>query len=63
MTQAMLFAVLRLLPCPGKEYNQAVDLWALGVLYHEFLTGEPPFVADTQDETFALIAEANFSWR
>lgn len=27
----------------GKEHDQHVDLWSLGVLCYEFLVGQPPF--------------------
>ena len=29
----------------GKEHNEKVDHWALGVLTYEFLCGVPPFEA------------------
>lgn len=27
----------------GKDHNQNVDIWSLGVLCFEFLVGKPPF--------------------
>ena len=30
----------------GKEHDEMVDIWSLGVLCYEFLVGEPPFEAE-----------------
>jgi serine/threonine protein kinase len=46
----------------GEPYEFSVDTWALGVLFFEFLTGTPPFAAETQEETFQLISALEFSW-
>ena len=29
--------------CSKKEYDHSVDIWSIGVLAYEFLTGAPPF--------------------
>ena len=33
----------------GKEYNEMVDLWAVGVMLYEFMVGELPFGALTEN--------------
>jgi len=40
----------------GKSHDHTVDSWALGVLMFEFLTGRPPFEANTQQETYKKIS-------
>ena len=35
-------------------YNTSADVWALGVLTHELLTGTPPFVQLTQQQTIEV---------
>ena len=43
----------------GREHDSTVDLWCLGVLCYEFLVGEPPFMAPTQEETFKKIKDVD----
>lgn len=45
----------------GKEHNQAVDLWSLGVLCYEFLVGVPPFEDHSSTKaTYRRIARVEF---
>jgi serine/threonine protein kinase len=39
----------------GVPHDYTADIWALGVLLFEFLTGRPPFESDTQKETYRKI--------
>lgn len=45
----------------GKTHNEKVDLWSLGVLCYEFLTGRPPFESNSYDETYRRISKALFT--
>lgn len=39
----------------GREYDEKVDFWCLGVLCYEFLVGRPPFESAQQDVTYRRI--------
>lgn len=44
----------------GKEASPQTDVWALGVLFYEMLTGGEPFKADTFSELHSQISTGNF---
>jgi serine/threonine protein kinase len=41
----------------GREHDNTVDIWSLGVLTYEFLVGYPPFEAQGYQETYSRIAK------
>lgn len=51
----------------GTEYDEKIDMWALGVMLYEFLTGRSPFRSDCKENTCRCILRvqlkfpANFS--
>lgn len=45
-----------------KGHNCAVDWWALGVCFYEFVTGVPPFNDRLAQQVFQNILERNIEW-
>lgn len=43
-------------------YDNAVDLWTLGVLTYEFLVGSPPFEAENPHETYDRILRVDLGF-
>eukprot|EP01133_Synstelium_polycarpum_P008970 gene8970-10521_t len=46
----------------GIGHSKAVDWFAVGVILYEFLTGVPPFSADTIEGTFQNILQRTIKW-
>lgn len=46
----------------GKGHDCAVDWWALGVCFYEFVTGIPPFNDGSPQEVFRNILQRNIEW-
>jgi len=42
----------------GKDHDNTVDLWSLGILAYEFIVGSPPFEAQGHTETYKRISKA-----
>ncbi|KAG2436135.1 hypothetical protein HYH02_011643 [Chlamydomonas schloesseri] len=43
-------------------HGPEVDWWALGAILYEFITGAPPFNADTPEEIFDNILDRRITW-
>lgn len=46
----------------GQTYDIYVDHWCLGILCYEFLTGQPPFLSGSTQETYAKIKTIHIKW-
>ena len=43
----------------GREHDEMVDVWAIGVLLYEFLVGTPPFEAEGHSATYRRISRVD----
>jgi len=43
----------------GREHDEMVDVWSLGVLLYEFLVGHPPFEAEGHKATYRRISSVD----
>ena len=46
----------------GSPYDQAVDMWSLGVVLYILLCGFPPFYGDDDAQMFALIRDGQYAF-
>jgi len=46
----------------NKPHDEHVDVWTLGVLMYEFLTGAPPFETENTKETYRRIARVDLKF-
>ena len=46
----------------GRDHDEKVDLWSLGVLMYEFLVGSPPFEAEGHTQTYRRISRVDLKF-
>jgi serine/threonine protein kinase len=46
----------------GRDHDQSVDVWSLGVLMYEFLVGTPPFETDSHKATYRKISRVDIQF-
>jgi len=45
-----------------RPYDRSVDVWSVGILCFEFLTGNPPFESETNEATYEKIRNLNVQY-
>ena len=46
----------------GMDHDHNVDVWTLGILTYEFITGKPPFEADGKGATYRKITTVDIEY-
>lgn len=46
----------------GRDHDNTVDVWSLGVLMYEFLVGSPPFEAEGFKDTYRRITSMDIQF-
>ena len=46
----------------GMDHDHRVDVWTLGVLTYEFITGHPPFEAEGKGATYRKITTVDIDY-
>jgi calcium-dependent protein kinase len=41
----------------GGGYNEKIDIWSVGIILHQMLTGKLPFLSETIYDTIELISQ------
>jgi serine/threonine-protein kinase ULK2 len=62
MTQTVCGTPLNMAPevLRGAQYNHKVDVWSLGIVFYEMLTGFTPFTGRNKDDLKRNLSKGNY---